>query len=103
MYLLIPPVYLLLFEPTSAHARWIFRVYRPFSENASGFITPHVCDVSGVIVLTSSVCVSVCLLPLSQPNGQTYGLEFQYVGQVEGYLGQVCRSRSKVTRSQTFL
>ncbi len=37
-------------------------------------ITPHVCDVSGVIVLTSSVCVclSVCVLPLSRLNGQTY-------------------------------
>ena len=48
----------------------------------------QVCDVSGVILLTSFVCVSVCLLPISRPNGQTYGLE--------GYLGQVCRSMSKV-------
>ena len=38
----------------------------------------------------------MCVLPLSQPNGQTNGLEFWYVGQVEGYLGQVRRSRSKV-------
>ncbi len=56
------------------------------------------CDVSGVIVLTSCVCVSVCpcvrVLPLSQPNGQTYRLEFWHGGQVEGYLGQVHRSRS---------
>ena len=58
-------------------------------------ITPHVCEVSGVIVLTSSVCVSVCVLPLSRPNGQTYGLEFRHVGQEEKYLGQVCRSRSR--------
>ncbi len=54
----------------------------------------------GVIVLTSCVCVSVCvcvcLLPLSCLNRQTYRPEFWYVGQVEGYLGQVHRSRSKV-------
>ncbi len=37
------------------------------------------------------VCVCVCVLPLSRLNGQTYRLEFQYVGQVEGYLGQVWR------------
>ncbi len=54
----------------------------------------YFCDVSGVIVLTSSVC----LLPLYQ----TYRLEFRHVGQVEGYLGQIRRSRSKVTRSKTF-
>ena len=57
-------------------------------------ITPHVSDVLGVIVLTSSVRPSVCLLPLSRPNGQTYGLEIWHEGQVAGYLGQVCRSRS---------
>ncbi len=34
-------------------------------------ISPHVCDVSGVIVLTSSVRLSVGLLPLSRPDGQT--------------------------------
>ncbi len=54
--------------------------------------------MSGVIVLASSVCLcvclSVCLLPFSWPNVQTYGLEFRHVGQVEGYLGQVRRSRS---------
>ena len=65
---------------------------------AYAFFTPHVCDVWGVIVLTSSVClcvcVCVCVLPLSQPNGRTYGLKIWHVGQVEGYLGQVCRSRS---------
>ena len=43
----------------------------------------------GVIVLTSSVCVCVCLLPLSPPNR----LEFWHVGQVEEYLDHVCRSR----------
>ena len=54
--------------------------------------------MSDVIVLTSSVrlCLCVCLLPLSWPNGQTCRLEFWYVGQVEGYLGHVCRSRSQV-------
>ena len=60
-----------------------------FQNRRNFTITPHVCDVSGVIVLTSSVCLSVCLLPLSWPNGQTYILEFRNVGQVEGYLGQV--------------
>ena len=56
-------------------------------------ITTHVCDVSGVIVLTSSmclsVCVCVCVLPLSRLSGETYRLDFRYIGQVEGYLGQV--------------
>ena len=32
--------------------------------------------------------VSVCLLPLSCLNRQTYRPESWYVGQVEGYLGQ---------------
>ena len=62
------------------------------------FYTPR----QGAIVLTS--CVSVCLLPLSRLNGQTYGPEFQHVGQVEGYLGQFevqgHRSKVKVTRSK---
>ena len=51
------------------------------------------------------VCLCVCLLPLSCLNGQTYRPEFWYVGQVEGYLGQVQRSRSKVkvTRSKNVL
>ncbi len=55
--------------------------------------------MTGVIVLTSSVfvfvCVSVCVLPLYRPNRQTYGPEFGHVGQVNKYLGQVHRSRSK--------
>ena len=55
-------------------------------------ITPHVSDVSGVIVLTSCVCLSVSL---SQPNRRTYRLEFWHGGQVEGYLGQGHRSRSQ--------
>ena len=47
-------------------------------------ITPHVSDVMGVIVLTSFVCVSVCLsVSLYQPNGQTYRLDFWHVGQVK--------------------
>ncbi len=57
------------------------------------FTTP-ICIVSGVIVFSSSVCVCVCVLPLSWLNGQIYRPEFRYVGQVEGYLGQVLRSRS---------
>ena len=28
-------------------------------------------------------CVSVCVLPLSRPNEQTYRPKFQHVGQVE--------------------
>ncbi len=42
------------------------------------------------------------VLPLSWSNGQTYGHAIQHVRQVEGYLGQVQRSRSKVkvTRSK---
>ncbi len=53
----------------------------------------------GVIVLASSVCVSVSL---SRSNGRTYRLEIWHGGQVEGYLGRVYRSRSKVkvTRSK---
>ena len=42
--------------------------------------TPHVSDVTGVIVLTSSVRLSISL---SQPNGQTCGLEFWHGGQDE--------------------
>ncbi len=53
------------------------------------FITPHVSDVMGVIVLTSFVCLSVCL---PHSTGRTNGLEFWRGGQVDGYLGQVCRS-----------
>ncbi len=44
-----------------------------------------------------SVCLCVCAsVSLSQLNGWTYRLEFRYVGQVEGYLGQVRRLRSQV-------
>ncbi len=50
------------------------------------------------------VCVSVCLsVSLSRPNGRTYRLEFQHGGQVEGYLGQVNRSKVKVTWSKDVL
>ena len=34
---------------------------RAHCQRQVAFFTPHVCDVSGVIVLTSSVCVCVCL------------------------------------------
>ena len=47
-------------------------------------------------IVCVSVCVFVCLLPLSCLNGQSYRPEFSYVGQVEEYLGQVKRSMSKV-------
>ncbi len=59
-------------------------------------------SVSGVIVLTLCVCVSVCPLPPSQTNVPMYGLEFWHGGQLDGYLGQVYRSRPtvKATRSQ---
>ena len=50
----------------------------------------HPASATDVIVLTSCVC----LLPLACLNGQTYRPVFWYVGQVEGYLGQVQRSRS---------
>ena len=57
------------------------------------FITPHVCDVSGVIVLTSSVCVCVCVSVTTLTAEQTdVRNEFWHGGQVEGYLGQVHRS-----------
>ena len=62
----------------------------------------HPALATGVIVLAASVSVCVCLSVLhSRPNGLTYRLEFCHVGQVEEYLGQVWRSRSKVkvTRS----
>ena len=61
----------------------------------SSSITPHMPDVTGVIVLTLCVCVRLSV-SLSQPNGQTNGLEFWHGGQVKGYLGQVIRSRSQV-------
>ncbi len=65
-------------------------------QSICGFIfTPRVSNASGVIVLARSVCLCVCVfVSLSQTNGQTYGPEFQHVGQVDDYLGQVCRSRS---------
>ncbi len=53
----------------------------------------HASDMAGVIVLTSFLCVCVCVLPLLQQNGHAYRLEFWHGGQVEGYLGQVYRSR----------
>ncbi len=55
-------------------------------------ITDHISDVTGVIVLTSSICVCVTTLT----SGQTHRLEFWHGSQVEVYLGEVCRSRSQV-------
>ncbi len=67
--------------------------------------TARVSDTMGVMVLTRSVSVCVRVrVPLSWLNGQTYRPEFWHVGQLDDYLGQVCRChRSKVTRSKTFL
>ena len=56
-----------------------------------GFLL-HPASAMGVIVLTS--CVSLCVTTLL--DEQTDGPEIQHVGQVEGYLGQVQRSSSKV-------
>ncbi len=66
----------------------------PLSSIIPFIVTPNVSDLTGVIVLTSFVCVCVCVLPLSQPNRQTYRLEFWHAGQVEEYLSQLGRSRS---------
>ncbi len=53
------------------------------------------------------VCLSVCLSVCYHTHGQTFGLEFWHGGQVEGNLGQVCRSNHmsevKVTRSKDVL
>ncbi len=67
------------------------------SQVLKAFVTPHVSDVMGVIVLALSVCLCVCLcVSLSRPNGPTYRLEFLHGGQMESYLGQVHRSSSQV-------
>ncbi len=55
---------------------------------------PHGHPTSVTCRVNSFDIVCVCVLPLPRPNGQTYRLDFLYVGQVEGYLGQVHRSRS---------
>ncbi len=57
------------------------------------FITPHYYTSSNSFDIVC-LCVSVCRLPISRPNGQAYGLEFWHGGPVEGYLGQLYRSRS---------
>ncbi len=57
----------------------------------------HPASAEGVIVLALCVCVCVCVcvsVSLSRKNEGTYRLEFWHGGQVEGYLGQVHRSRS---------
>ena len=84
----------------SGHSLRLKGIKRQIQVIGKSVITPHVCDMSGVIVLTSCVCVCVCAsVSLSWVDGQTYGLEFWHGGQVEGYLGQVRRSKVKVTRS----
>ncbi len=57
---------------------------------AQVFLDPAFYTRSFAIVILS-VCLSVWL---SQPNRQTYRPDFQHVGQVEEYLGQVRRSMS---------
>ncbi len=59
--------------------------YRMYKSRCPDNYTPRLC-----------VGLSVCLLPLSWPNWQTYGLELWHWSQVEEYLGQVYRSRSLV-------
>ncbi len=98
------------FSSTPAHCDWLEPRFISFP-SLSSFLTingqwqiykvappfyTHVSDVSGVIVLPLSVCL--CVRPsvsLSRLNGQTYKLEFWHGCQVEGYLGQVYRSRSR--------
>ncbi len=44
-------------------------------------VTPHVCDVSSVIVLTSCVCLSVCYHSHSQTDRRTdlnFGMEVKW-------------------------
>ncbi len=62
------------------------------------------CNSFGTICGCVCVRVRACV-SLSKMNGQTCKLEFRRVGQVDDYLGQDRRSRSKVrvTRSKTFL
>ena len=43
----------------------------PADTGGRWIITPHICDVSGVIVLTSSVCLSVNTLTAERTNIQT--------------------------------
>ena len=54
--------------------------------------------MSGVIVLTLFVCVHVSLSvhQSRSPNRQTYRPEFWHGCQVDGYLGQISRLRSKL-------
>ena len=62
------------------------RQKRNLAEPTVGSIfTPHVCDM---FVCNKTHSLSVCVLLLSQPNGQMYELVFWHVGKVEGYLGQ---------------
>ncbi len=57
----------------------------------------------GVIVLAQSVSVCVCVcVSILRVNGQTYGPGFWHEGQVEGYLGQVQRSRSPCQKTFFF-
>ena len=46
--------------------------------------------------------VSVFLLPLSWPHEDAYGFELWHEGQLKGYLGQIHRTKVKVTRSILF-
>ena len=70
-------------------------ILKIISKQSSCRASLHPASATGVIVLTLCVCPCVCVIALLA-NKQTYRLEFWYVGQMEGYLGQVWRSRSKV-------
>ncbi len=72
-----------LHNNTTCNPAWFRSVFTPSVSDG--------CNSFGIVILC--VCVSVSL---SRPNEQTYRLEFWHVGQVEGYLSQVWRSRSKV-------
>ena len=65
--------------------------------NTTYYYTPRQrrigCNSFGTICRSVRPSVCVCVL-LSWVNGQTYGPQFREAGQVEEYLGQVCRSRS---------
>ncbi len=50
--------------------------------------------------LCNSFCIAILSVSLSRSNGQASEPDFWYVGEVEGYLGEVSRSKVKTTRSK---
>ncbi len=57
----------------------------------TGYLFLHPASAMGIMVLTSSVSVCVCVLPLSELNRQTYGNDFLCVSS-----GRISRSSPKV-------